>query len=89
MAGRRTAEIMFMQALGQALRRSSANWFAKPECVSTDEPNLLHTSKTTEFNRGILIDDGLYPPIIIECSFIARAADRDAVARLGLETRKD
>lgn len=89
MAGRRTAEIMFMQALGQALRRSSANWSAQPECVRIDEPDLLNANKTTELNPGILIDDGLFPPIVIECSFSARAADRDAVARLGLETRKD
>lgn len=89
MVGRRTAEKMFMRALGQTLRRSSAHWSAKPECVRIDEPNLLHTSKTSELNSDILIDDDIFPPIIIECSFSARGADRDAVARLGLETRKD
>ena len=38
---------------------------------------------------GILIDDDIFPPIIIECSFNARRADRDAVSRLGMETQKD
>ena len=89
MVGRRTAEKMFVRAFGQALRRLSAYWYAKPECVRIDEPNLLHTNKTSELKADILIDDDIFPPIIIECSFDARGADRDAVARLGLETRKD
>lgn len=82
-----TIEETFNQALGRALRKACARWSAKPECIKVEETRLLHTDKGSGLRPDILIDDGIFPPVAIECSFGALDADRDAVARLGLETR--
>ena len=88
MGNGRTTEIPFNGALGRALRKTSARWSANPECIKVEKTNLLHTEKDTGLKPDILIHDGVFPPVIIECSFGARDADRDATERLGLETRQ-
>ena len=88
MGNGRTIEETFNQALGRALRKACARWSAKPECIKVEETQLLHTDKGSGLRPDILIDDGVFPPVVIECSFGALDADRDAVARLGLETRR-
>ena len=84
----RTIEETFNQALGRALRSARARWSAQPECIKVEETQLLHADKGAGLRPDILIDDGVFPPVVIECSFGALDADRDAVARLGFETRR-
>lgn len=83
-----TIEETFNQALGRALQKACARWSAKPECIKVEETRLLHTEKGSGLRPDILIDDGVFPPVVIECSFGALDAHRDAIARLGLETRR-
>ncbi|MYG70382.1 MAG: hypothetical protein F4069_11745 [Rhodothermaceae bacterium] len=82
----RTTEESFNGALGAALRRTSVRWSEAPECIQVEETNLLHAQSSLK--PDILINDGVFPPVIIECSFSATDADQDATRRLGLETRR-
>ena len=82
----RTTEESFNVALGQALRQTRAHWSASPESIRVEQTGLLHSP--TPVKPDLLIHDGLFPPVILECSFDARDADRDAVNRLGCETRQ-
>ena len=88
MGNGRTTEIPFNGALGRALRRTNARWAANPECIKVENTGLLHTQKDTGLKPDVLINDGAFPPVIIECSFGARDADRDAIYRLGLTTQQ-
>ncbi|MCY4225981.1 MAG: hypothetical protein OXF06_14270, partial [Bacteroidetes bacterium] len=82
----RTTEESFNVALGQALRQARAHWSASPECIHVEQTGLLHSP--TPVKPDLLIHDRLFPPVILECSFDARDADRDAIKRLGCETRQ-
>ncbi len=82
----RTTEIPFNVALGHTLRRTRAHWIASPEYIQVEKTGLLHPKSATK--PDILIHDGMFPPVIVECSFVASDADQDAISRLGLETRR-
>ena len=86
MAIGRTTEESFNSALGRALRQTSVRWSETPECIRVEETNLLHAQ--SGLKPDILINDGIFPPVILECSFSAPDADQDAEKRLGLETRR-
>lgn len=86
MAIGRTTEESFNSALGRALRETSARWSETPEFIRVEETNLLHAQ--SGLKPDILINDGIFPPVILECSFSAPDADQDAIKRLGLETRQ-
>ena len=82
----RTTEESFNVALGAALRQVRAHWSASPECIHVEQTGLLHSP--TPVKPDLLIHDRLFPPVILECSFDAGDADRDAIKRLGCETRQ-
>ncbi len=82
----RTTEESFNVALGRALRQVRAYWSDSPGAIRVEETNLLHGHSGAK--PDLLINDGLFPPVIIECSFTERDADADAIKRLGLETRQ-
>ncbi len=84
MAVGRTTEESFNGALGSALRRTSVRWSEDPRCIRVEETNLLHAQ--TGLKPDLLINDGVFPPVIIESSFSAPDADQDATKRLGQET---
>ena len=86
MRGGRTTEEMFNAALGHALRRTRVHWSTHRECIHVEETHLLHGGSGQK--PDLLINDGLFPPVIIECSFSALDADQDASNRLGVETRQ-
>ena len=82
----RTTEESFNGALGAALRRTSVRWSETPEYVRVEETDLLHDKPGLK--PDILINDGVFPPVVLECSFIGPDADQDAIRRLGLETQQ-
>ena len=82
----RTTEEPFNVALGHALRRARIHWSESSDYIRVEETNLLHPRTATK--PDLLIHDGMFPPVIIECSFTGADADRDAIRRLGLETRQ-
>ena len=82
----RTTEESFNSALGAALRCTTVRWSEAPGCIRVEETNLLHGQPGLK--PGILINDGVFPPVIIECSFTGLDADRDAIKPLGRETRR-
>ena len=84
MAVGRTTEESFNGALGSALRRTSVRWSEDPRCIRVEETNLLYAQ--TGLKPDLLINDGVFPPVIIESSFSAPDADQDATKRLGQET---
>ena len=82
----RTTEELFNAALGNALRRTCVRWSESPECIQVEETGLLHGQPGLK--PDILINDGVFPPVILEGSFAGPDAERDAVKRLGQETRQ-
>ena len=82
----RTTEESFNGALGRALRLACVHWSDHPESIRVEETGLLHAQ--LGLKPDLLINDGISPPVIIECSFLALDADQDAKRRLGLETRQ-
>ena len=79
MGNGRTTEIPSCGALDRALRQTKARWAPNPECLKVEKTNLLHTEKDTGLKPETLVNDGVFPPVIIECSIGARDADRDAI----------
>jgi len=81
----RTTEESFNGALGRALRRTCVHWSVSPEYIRVEETGLLHDYAAAK--PDLLIHDGKFPPVILECSFDARDADTDAIKRLGAHIR--
>lgn len=79
-----TTEPSFNEALGTALRRSVARWRKSPRCVQVERTQTIAGAPGK--HPDILIADPQMWPVAIEASFDGRDADRDALARLGLET---
>ncbi|MCY4158907.1 MAG: hypothetical protein OXF48_04790 [Bacteroidetes bacterium] len=82
----RTTEESFNGALGRALRQARAHWLTSPESIRVEETNLLHAQLGAK--PDLLIHDGKFPPVILECSFEAADADIDAIKRLGVQVRQ-
>ena len=70
-------EEVFNVALGEALRS------ATPSPVHVERTGVLSGSGNSGKRPDILIVDDRAPPSVIECSYDAADADKDAVARLG------
>ena len=79
-----TTEPSFNEALGTALRRSVARWRESPDYVQVERTRTI--AGAAGKHPDILIADPEMWPVAIEASFDGRDADRDASARLGLET---
>ena len=76
-------EEVFNVALGKALQSSTSHWRATPSPVHFERTGVLSGSKNSGKRPDILIVDRRAPPSVIECSYDAADADKDAVARLG------
>ena len=70
-------EEVFNIALGQALRS------ATPSPVHIERTGVLSGAENSGKRPDILIVDHRAPPSVIECSYDAMDADKDAIARLG------
>ena len=77
----KTREETFNLGLGGALRRTTARWKAEPRLIGIEETRVISGHKG--LRPDVLLLDRLSPPVVIECSFSARDAERDAQARLG------
>ena len=74
----------FNRVLGEALRKTRPSW---KNTVFVEETRLLSESKGLRVD--ILIAGQDAPPVVIETSFVAGDADKDAVARLGRHYAKN
>ncbi|MYG70464.1 MAG: hypothetical protein F4199_10485 [Rhodothermaceae bacterium] len=74
-----TSEEVFNTRFVEALRSTSALWSENKDYVSV-EP--LRTGRGGSKKPDIIINDYSNPPLIIETSFDARDADKDAVEKL-------
>ena len=81
-------EPMFNKVLGQALQSATAHWRANPSLVKAEHTDVLAGSDNSGKHPDILILDPRSPPFVIECSYDPKDADKDAMARLGAETKK-
>ena len=79
-----TTEPSFNEALGTALRQSVVRWRESPDYVWVERTRTIAGAPGK--HPDILIADPEMWPVAIEASFDGRDADRDASARLGLET---
>ena len=82
--GGSTTEPSFNEALGTALRMSVARWRESPDCVQVERTRTIAGAPGRHPDILIAAPDAW--PVAIEASFDGRDADRDAEARLGLET---
>ena len=82
-----TTEPSFNEALGTALRRSVVRWRESPDYVQVERTRTIAGAPGK--HPDILVADPEMWPVAIEASFDGRDADRDASARLGLETASD
>ena len=82
-----TTEPSFNEALGAALRQSVARWRESPDCVQVERTRTIAGAPGK--HPDVLIADPQMWPVAIEASFDGRDADKDASARLGLETATD
>lgn len=82
-----TTEPSFNEALATALRRSVARWRESPDYVQVERTRTIAGAPGK--HPDILVADPEMWPVAIEASFDGRDADRDASARLGLETTAD
>ena len=76
-------EEVFNIALGDSLRCATAHWCATPSLVQVERTGVLSGSGNSGKRPDILIVDPRSPPSVIECSYVATDADKDALARLG------
>ena len=84
-----THEQEFNMALGDALRGTTARW--NSECILSERQGLVRSSKggrSTNQRIDILVNDQMFPPTAIECSYTTSDAEKDAVSRLGVMTTK-
>jgi len=81
----KTSEIVFNTHFAQALRSTRSIWRKNPDHISVEE---LGKGISGHKRPDIIINDGFYPPLIIESSFDAGDADRDAQRRLGYDIKK-
>lgn len=79
-----TTEPSFNEVLGTALRRSVVRWRKSPDFVQVERTRTIAGAPGK--HPDVLIADPEMWPVAIEASFDGRDADRDASARLGLET---
>ena len=80
----KTSEEVFNVHFAAALRDTSSAWRKNPRHIAVEELGQVnHSLKKPD----IVINDRLYPPLIIETSFVANDADKDAVARLGYKIK--
>jgi len=77
----RSGEEAFNQALGKALRTTTARWQAMPGAIKIEQTGTL--AGAAGKRPDILILDSSSPPVVIESSFSQTDADKDALARLG------
>lgn len=77
----RLVETTFNDGLGRALRAARHDWSKSPNSVLVEMTNVL--SEGNSLQPDLLICGKNLQPIIIECSFSARDADKDAQERLG------
>ena len=79
-----TTEPSFNEALGTALRQSVVRWRESPDNVLVEQTQTIADAPGK--HADILIADRDALPVAIEASFDGRDADKDAAARLGLQT---
>jgi len=81
----KTHEIVFNQRFAQSLRCAKRRWRDNPRHIRVEESgNVSGKNKRPD----IIIQTGQYPPLIIEASYDAQDANRDAKSRLGLNLRR-
>lgn len=74
-------ESTFNQGLGEALRQGRATWRAHPHAIHVEMTGTLQEGKS--LRPDLIVTDLDIQPVIIETSFSASDADKDAQARLG------
>ena len=83
----RQIEESFNLALGEALRETTARWRGRADVVLVERGRLLSGSASGK-RPDILVLDPEFPPVVVETSFDAADADKDAIARLGVGVRR-
>ena len=74
------------EALGRALRETRMQFGGIAEIVQVEKTGVLAGAPRRK--PDILIMDNWAPPIVVETSFIAADADKDAASRLGKKTAR-
>lgn len=74
-------ESTFNQGLGEALRLTRTAWRDFPASVRVEMTRVLMESQS--LRPDLIIDDQITKPVIVESSFVASDADKDAIGRLG------
>ncbi|MXX95595.1 MAG: N-6 DNA methylase [Gammaproteobacteria bacterium] len=74
-------ESTFNQGLGEALRNSRPIWRTKGESILVEMTGVLQEGQS--LRPDLIVTDRDIQPVIIETSFHAGDADKDAIARLG------
>ena len=83
-----SVESTFNEALGIALSQTTARWGEYSEIIQVEKTQTL-AGKTNRAKRpDILILEKQSPPVVIECSYDASDADKDAISRLGESTNQ-
>ncbi|MCY3999260.1 MAG: hypothetical protein OXF84_00425 [Bacteroidetes bacterium] len=78
----KTHEMIFNSEMAKALRRVKSSWREHPNSISAEETGKVRGQRNKR--PDLIITDGILPPVIIESSYNARDADKDAQSRLGL-----
>ena len=78
----RAIEETFNQALGKALRKTTVRWKSRADTITVERTGVI--AGRPHLRPDLLIHDFWSPPLVIECSFQERDAERDAKGRLGL-----
>lgn len=82
----KTTEPTFNQALGLVLSNIKASWRDDVSVIHVEETRVLAGSDNVGKRPDILILESTSPPLVIETSFSASDAERDAIDRLNLLT---
>ena len=83
-----SVESTFNEALGIALSQTTARWGEGSEIIQVEKTQTL-AGKTNRAKRpDILVLEKQSPPVVIECSYDASDADKDAISRLGKSTNQ-
>ena len=77
----------FNIALCKALQNCTAQWRSDPTLIQAEKTDVLSGRGKAGKRPDILILDPRSPPSVIECSFDAADANKDASSRLGLITK--
>ena len=89
MANGRSIESAFNYALAAELTKTHTRWQRKGHSeIFAEETNVILGPKNRNLRPDLLILDNEVPPVAIECSYDAKDADQDAVARLNLQPKQ-